>query len=227
MSRISTMCTGSSSVSISPGSTSMAQLSEATTATSLSCSHSQHARPRPGSPAMNAAASRSVTNFVRQPVRNSTMSPEPTSTPWRSAAASRSSRRDDVAALQPVDALEAGDVEQHATADDALGQLVDRAVLGAVRSDIGRREAVVQLVVVEDVGQAVPLRRRLQRHEHVVVGVVEGPGELLVGAGLRHQPHRVDAPPAGLRTVAVERDAEVEDRAALDERAGGDDPLRA
>ena len=98
--------------------------------------------------------------------------------------------------------------------------------LRAVRADVARREAVVQLVVVEHVGQAVPLRRRLQRHEHEVVGVVERAGELLVLAGLRHQPDRVDAPAAGLRTVAVERDAEVEDRAPLDELAGGDDALR-
>ena len=40
---------------------------------------------------MNAAASPSVLNFVRQPVRKNRMSPERTSTPWRSAAASRSS----------------------------------------------------------------------------------------------------------------------------------------
>ena len=90
MSRIRTMCTGMISPSISPGSTSIAQLSEATTATSRSCSHSAQASDRPGSPDMNDTGSSSARNLRRQPVRNRRMSPEPTVTPCAAAASSRS-----------------------------------------------------------------------------------------------------------------------------------------
>ena len=117
----------------------------------------------------------------RQPVRNTRMSPRPDL-----HAALRGHRRleilgrDDVAGLQPVDALQAGDVEQHPAAGDTLGDLVDRVVERADDGDVSGREAVVHVVVVVDVGQRVPLRRALQRHEDVVVGVLEPPGNTWV-----------------------------------------------
>ncbi len=169
----------------------------------------------PGSPAMNSVAFCSCMNFVRHPVRKNRMSPDWISTPWRSIAASRSSGVMTSPACSQSTPLRRAMSSSTPRPAMPLAILSMRAVLGAVRADVARREAVVQLVVVEDVGQPVPLRRGLQRHEHEVVGVVEGAGELLVLPGLRHQPDRVDAPAAGLRAVAVERDAEVEDGAPL------------
>src|SRR5262245_9367682 len=81
MSRISTMCTLKIASGSSPGSTSMAQLSEHTAATSRAWSHSQQSWPSPGSPAMNSWGDPRSRKNRRHPVRNTTMSPGPTSTP--------------------------------------------------------------------------------------------------------------------------------------------------
>ena len=100
--------------------------------------------------------------------------------------------RDDEAAGQPVDALERGDVEQHAAPGDAGGLGLDAVVQRAARRDVARGEAVVELFVVEHVGEAVPLRGALQRHHHVVVGVAEAAGEVVLRlARRRHEVQRV------------------------------------
>jgi hypothetical protein len=77
------------------------------------------------------------------------------------------------ALLEPLHALQAGDVEQHTAASDALGHLDDyTCAMDVVR----RRVAVGGASRREDVRPARPLRRRLQWHEDVVIGVVEAPG---------------------------------------------------
>ena len=78
---------------------------------------------------------------------------------------------------------------------------------------------VVELVVVEDVRERVPLRRGLQRHHHVVVGVAKTAGHVFLRApGRGHEVQRVlPDPAAGLRAELVERDAEIENLARAHE----------
>ena len=134
--------------------------------------------------------------------------------------------RDGVPGLEPRDAFQPCDVEQDAAAGNALGELVDRAVLGAVWADVAGREAVEELTVVEDVSQAVTLRGRLQRHEHVVVGKVERTGEVLVVTSLGHESDGVDPTAARLWTVPVEGNAQVEDCSSSYKSRRGHEAIR-
>ena len=80
---------------------------------------------------------------------------------------------DVIARLEPLDAPQPRDVEQHATADDAVVRVVDGQLAGALRGDRARRDAVVQRPVVADVAQrvdvavhvAVDVHRQLVRGE--------------------------------------------------------------
>ena len=134
-------------------------------------------------------------------------------------------RRDHLAHFEPLDAFQRHEVEQDAAPGDALALLIDGVMFRAVQPDIARREAVVHLVVVVHMREAVPLRGTLQRHEDVVVGVLEAAREALAVARLRHQVDRVDAPAARLRAIRIHGDAKVEDLALLDELRGRNEPL--
>ena len=151
---------------------------------------------------------------VSRPVRTRTMSPRPTraDSPCAAIVASRcsavmanpSGSSPSVPSARPTssstprpaisvgDGLDAGD--QVALAGD----------------DVARAAAVPGHAVVEDVAEAVPLGRALQRHGDHVVGAAEAVREALVaalgvGAGVEHGVHRVGAPPpALLRAVRVE-----------------------
>src|SRR5205814_7079383 len=86
---------------------------------------------------------------------------------------------DGVGALQAVDTASAGDIEEHAPGDDRA-RLVDTAVGGALLGDRARREPVVDVTAIGDVGEGVPVSGRLQSHGDGVVarGEVAGvPGE--------------------------------------------------
>ena len=63
------------------------------------------------------------------------------------------------------------EIEQHATRDDALAvHLVDSAVECAETGHRVRREAIVELVIVINMSERIPLGGCLQRHDdHVVV----------------------------------------------------------
>jgi hypothetical protein len=83
---------------------------------------------------------------------------------------------------EDVDALGAGDVEEHATADEAGAMVLDAEHGGAAEGGhVAGPVAVVHRVVVHHVGEGIPLGRPLQRHlEHVVV-----PLEVGVDGGVR------------------------------------------
>ena len=65
--------------------------------------------------------------------------------------------RDRVTLFEPVAALEGEDVEEDAAPGDPFRLLIDGVVVGAMEADVARGEAVVELVVVVDVREAVPL----------------------------------------------------------------------
>ena len=157
--------------------------------------------------------------------------------PANSTAASSWSTIDRVTVGQPVDALGAGKssrtarptrVSRSATASH-WGAPTDRGHRGGVA-------VAIHAAVVEDVGEGVPVGRRLQRQDHAVVGVADpardrfaeqalGAGGVF-GAGQGRVAHAVVAAEvAGLRAVEVEGEAEPDDLAEL-HRAGGvaDDP---
>ena len=117
------------------------------------------------------------------------------------------------------------DVEQDAAAGDQPADGLDAGDLVALAGDdVTRAAAVPGVAVVEDVAEAVPLGRGLQRHEDDVVGAADAVREPLVaalgvGAGVEHRVHRVGAaPPALLRAVHVEGLGQGEGRAAPDQR---------
>ena len=91
--------------------------------------------------------------------------------------------------------------------------------------------AVVGLVLVEDVAERVPVGGALHAQHQRVVGVADLVPVLLagdgVGAGREHLVDRVEAAAeqAGLRAVAVERNAEREHLAGADQARGLDDVL--
>ena len=91
--------------------------------------------------------------------------------------------------------------------------------------------AVVGLVLVEDVAERIPVGGALHAQIERVVGVADLVPVLLagdgVGAGREHLVDRIEAAAeqAGLRAVAVERDAEREHLAGADQARGLDDVL--
>jgi hypothetical protein len=71
--------------------------------------------------------------------------------------------------------------------------LFDAAVVGAQTGHRPRRETIVELILVIDVGQCIPLGRRLQRHDdHVIVEAEQVVDEVLAHLLRRRvlRPHR-------------------------------------
>ena len=140
---------------------------------------------------------------------------------------------DRLAVLEPVDAAKARDVEQHAAADHLVLGVLDAELAQAVAVDLARIEAVIHFVFVEDVAERIPMRGALHRHVDGVVGVADARHLVLaagdrVGAGRQHGVDRIPAAAeqAGLRAVAVERDAERKDLAGADQARRADDIFR-
>ena len=156
-----------------------------------------------------------------------TKSPLRISTFCASAQASRSSLEMPSPSFERVDALPAGDVEQHAAADQLVLGVLDAELGDAVGVDGRGVMPVVHLVVIEDVAQRIPVRGRLDRHVERIVGVEQAalPAGQRVGAGGEHGVDGVPAlaEQAALRAALPERHAEREHLAALDQLGRGDD----
>ena len=138
---------------------------------------------------------------------------------------------DAFAVREPVDAAEARDVEQHAAADHLVLGMLDAEHVEALGIDELGIVAVVGLVLVEDVPERIPVRGALHAQVEGVIGIADlvpvlPPGNG-VGAGREHLVDRIEAAAeqAGLRAVAVERDAEREHLAGADQACGVDDVL--
>ena len=126
----------------------------------------------------------------------------------------------------------AADVEQDPPRDDDGCRVLDaRDEVALARDDIARAAAVPGHAVVEDVAEAVPLGRALERHGDDVVRSADAVREALVAAlgvdaGVGHRVHRVRAAaPPLLGSVRVERLRQRDDPALAHER-GRVDPLR-
>src|SRR4030095_15014763 len=143
-------------------------------------------------------------------------------------------RGDRVAGLERAHALPLRDVEEHTTPDDPALGLVDAVLRGAAAGDEGRIVAVEHLALVEDGGEAVPLRDPLRRHHDPVVRAAVSlhrgdlrrrPGR--VAAVAEHRVDRVEAlARAALRALALERNPEREHLAGRREPAGRGDRVR-
>ena len=140
---------------------------------------------------------------------------------------------DGVAVLEPLHALVARHVEEHAAADHLVLGLLDAALLRAERRDLAAVVAVPHVVLVEHVAEAVPLRAALQRQHHHVVGgadaaLVEDAG-VGVGAGAQHDVQRIDAAQGrvgrlgALRTFLVVVERQRDHLALLHQPGRGDD----
>src|SRR6266478_4786638 len=136
------------------------------------------------------------------------------------------------AVLEPVDAAETRDVEQHAAPHHLVLGMLDAQHVQPLGVDELGVIAVVGLVLVEDVPERIPVSGPLHAQVQRVVGVADlvpvlpaGDG---VGAGRQHLMDRIEASSeqAGLRAVAVERDAERKHLAGADQTSGLDDILR-
>jgi len=67
------------------------------------------------------------------------------------------SASDRIAIIKTIDTFPSRNIQQHATANHLVPHMFDPQAFGPVYGDIGRRVAVVHLVVEEDVAQGVPL----------------------------------------------------------------------
>jgi hypothetical protein len=134
--------------------------------------------------------------------------------------------------LEPLDAAQARDVEQHAASHHSAFGMLDAQHAQSIGIDELGLIAVIGLFLVEDVAERVPVRRPLHAQIKRVVGVADLvpvlPAGNGIGAGGEHLVDGIEPPAeqAGLRTVAVERDAEREHPAGADEARGLDDILR-
>src|SRR5262245_18583183 len=137
------------------------------------------------------------------------------------------------AVLEPVDAAEAGDVEQHAAPYHLVLGMLDAQHAQSLGVDELGVVAVIGLVLIEDMPERVPVGGALHTEIERIVGVADlvpvlptGDG---VGAGGEHLVDRIEAAAeqTGLRAVAVERDAECEHLASADQAGGLDDVLGA
>src|SRR5262249_11839097 len=135
------------------------------------------------------------------------------------------------AVLEPLDAAETRDVEQHASPYHLVLGMLDAQHVQPFGIDELGVVAVVGLVLVEDMPERIPVRRPLNAQVQRVVGVADlvpvlpaGDG---VGAGRQHLVDRIEAPSeqAGLRAIAVEWDAERKHLAGADQTSGLDDIL--
>ena len=122
-------------------------------ATSRSRSQGRHEASSPAArlPASQAPCSR---RQCQRPVRTRSASPGRTCRPALRLGRLEVLGEDGLAGLERVDAAQRRDVEQHAAGDDAVVELVDAQLGGAVRGDRLGRVAVVELPLVEDVAQA-------------------------------------------------------------------------
>ena len=139
-----------------------------------------------------------------------------------------------VAVGQPVHALEARDVEQHAAADHLALGVFDAELAETIGVDFARVVTVVHFLLIENVAERIPMRRRLHRHVDGVVGVADARHHVLpagdrVGAGRQHGVDRVpaSAEQTGLRAGAVERNAKREHLAGAHEPRRVDDIVQA
>src|SRR5215472_10329674 len=135
------------------------------------------------------------------------------------------------AVLEPVDAAQTRDVEQHAASHHLVLGMLDAQHVQPFGVDELGVIAVVGLIFVEDVPERIPMSRPLHAQIQRVVGVADlvpvlpaGDG---IGAGRQHLVDWIEAPSeqAGLRAVAVERDAERKHSAGADQTRGLDDIL--
>src|SRR5262252_6760263 len=133
--------------------------------------------------------------------------------------------------LEPLDAAKARDIEQHAAPHHLVLGMLDAQHVQPFGVDELGVIAVVGLVLVEDVPERIPVSCPLHAQIQRVVGVADfvpvlpaGDG---VGTGRQHLVDRIEAPSeqAGLRAVAVERDAERKHLAGADQTGGLDDIL--
>jgi hypothetical protein len=102
---------------------------------------------------------------------------------------------DAFALFEGVNFLPAGDVEQHAPADQLVFGVLDAELARAIRVHRASGMPVVHLVMVEDVPKRIPVRGRLDRHVERIVGVEQAalPARQRIGAGRQHG---VDGVPA-------------------------------
>src|SRR5712671_2842566 len=127
------------------------------------------------------------------------------------------------AILEPWHAAKAGDVEQHAAPDHLVLGMLDPEHVEALGVDELGVVSVIGLVLVKHMAERVPMGRALDAQIERVVGVADLVPVLAsrdgVGAGRQHLVDRVETPAeqAGLRAVAVERNAEREDLAGADQ----------
>src|SRR5207248_11686123 len=119
-----------------------------------------------------------------------------------------------VAVLEIIDALLPCDVEQYAEPRHLGARVLDAELGESVAIDESRVVAVIRLVIQEDMAERIPVGRGLHRHVDGIVGVEQLalPTGGRIGSGRQHGVDRVpaSAEQAGLRTVAVERNAERE-----------------
>ena len=128
-----------------------------------------------------------------------------------------------IVGADPLHPAQARDVEQDPAADRAGQRLVDAVAAGAAqgRDGAGRRHVVVELVVVPDVREAVPLRCALQgQGQHVISDDdVFRRGEFAWHN--RHRMDRIESPPGALLgPVTPEREAQLENLARANGRRG-------
>src|SRR6476660_5093738 len=104
--------------------------------------------------------------------------------------------RNAITVLEPIDAFSARDVEQHAAADHLVARMLDAEHVDAAAIDARCAVAVIGLAFLEDVGERIPMRRRLDRHVQRIIGIFEAPAEAAcdrVGAGREHGVDRIPA----------------------------------
>ena len=138
---------------------------------------------------------------------------------------------DAFAVLEPVDAADGARCRAARRGRPSCCGVLDAEHGEAARVDQLGVVAVVGLVLVEDVAERIPMRRALHAEVQRVVGVADLVPVLLagdgVGAGREHLVDRIEAAAeqAGLRAVAVERNAEREHLAGADQARRLDDVL--
>src|SRR5258708_116320 len=72
-----------------------------------------------------------------------------------------------------LDPFVAGDIEEPAAPHHLAPGVLDAELAQAVAVDLARIEAVVHLLLIEDVAERIPMGRALHRHVDGVVGVAD------------------------------------------------------
>ena len=170
MSRRHSMCIGRIAPSTPETGFSTIRLSAATAATSWSCSHDAHVQSRPAPGSAPSPVSR---NLAHQPVRTSTMSPRLHGDALRPRRLVELGGRDRVAEFAEGRPRRAARTMSSSTPREVMPLTSTLSIpqWNAPRlvTELAGKP-VVQLVLVVDVGQRIPLGGGLQRHDdHVVV----------------------------------------------------------